>query len=386
MLPETLKPTTPVFSVIELSNFQKTRCKQVLELLRGDGIDVLLLFPGANIAYYTGFPIGMSERLAAAVVPVDGEPFFVVNKLEGELRGLEPWFKGVAIWDEHEDPVKLLADKLTEAGYGAGKLGIPVEAPWGWVNGLKELMPDAELVDVGEHLGYVRMVKTDDEVKLIEKACSISDQAMEEAFAQLHTGMTERELQALMVNGMQKRGASRAFAGVLFGERAALPHGSAGDRKLKPGEFVLVDMGGLYKGYWSDCTRTVFYGDEPTERQRGIYETVLEANRASLAATRPGVTCESIDVAARKVIEDAGFGEYFIHRLGHGLGMEIHEHPYMVRNNLQKLEPNMVFTDEPGIYIVGEIGVRVEDSVVCTETGGRELTHFPRSLKIYPVK
>jgi len=369
-----------------LSNFNETRCRQVLELLKKKDIDVLLLFPGANIAYYTGFAIGLSERLAAAVIPVEGEPYFVVNKLEGELRGMEPWFKRVEMWDEHEDPVELLANTLRDAGYTEAAIGIPVEAPWGWVNGLKNHLSEASFVDAGDVLGYVRMVKTDDEVALIKEACRISDEAMEEAFAQLHTGMTEKELQALMVNGMQKRGASRAFAGVLFGERAALPHGSAGDRELKPGEFVLVDMGGLYKGYWSDCTRTVFYGDKPTKKQRTIYETVLAANRASMAATKPGVTCESIDVAARKVIEDAGYGEYFIHRLGHGLGMEIHEHPYMVRNNKDLLEPNMVFTDEPGIYIVGEIGVRVEDTVVCTQDGGRELTHFPRELRIYPVK
>ena len=369
-----------------MSLFQKTRCMQVLDLLRENKIDVLLLFPGANIAYYTGFPIGPSERLAAAVIPVDGEPYFVVNQLEEELRGMEPWFKRVEVWDEHEDPVKLLAETLDEAGYGEACLGVPEEAPWGWVNSLQSRMPRARFVDVGKYLGYVRMVKTDEEVGLIKEACRISDAAMEEAFAQLHTGMTELELQALMVNGMQSRGASRAFAGVVFGERAALPHGSASERQLKPGEFVLVDMGGLYKGYWSDCTRTVFYGDEPTPKQRKIYDIVLAANRAALAATRPGVTCESINVAARSVIDSAGYGEYFIHRLGHGLGMEIHEHPYMVRNNKQLLEPNMVFTDEPGIYIVGDIGVRVEDTVVCTETGGVELTHFPRELTIYPVK
>ena len=354
--------------------------------MKGNGVDVMILFPGANIAYYTGFPIGMSERLAAAVIPVEGEPYFVVNKLEGELRGLDPWFKKVMIWEEHEDPVELLTDSLTEAGYGSGRLGISVEAPWGWVNGLKEALPDAEMIDISQHVGYVRMVKTPEEIAHMEEACRISDESMEEAFAQLHTGMTETELKALMTGGMLKRGASRAFAGVCFGERAALPHGGAGERKLKPGEFVLVDMGGLYKGYWSDCTRTVFYGDEPTERQAEIYETVLKANRASFEASKPGVTCESIDVAAREVIDAAGYGEYFIHRLGHGVGMEIHEHPYMVRNNKQLLEPNMAYSDEPGIYIVGEIGVRVEDLLVCTEVGARSLTNFPRTLRKYRVQ
>lgn len=367
-----------------MSLFEKKRCKQVLDLLKKDNVDVLVLFPGANIAYYTGFPIGMSERLAAAVIPVEGEAYFIVNKLEGELRGLEPWFKKVFIWEEHEDPVELLAEKLKEAGHK--RIGISVEAPWGWVNSLKGKLPDAELVDVSDHVGYVRMVKDPMEIELMEKACSISDETMEEAFAQLHTGMTEKELQALMTNGMVKRGASRAFAGVLFGERAALPHGGAGERKLKPGEFVLVDMGGLYKGYWSDCTRTVFYGDEPTDRQREIYETTLAANRAAYEASKPGVTCESIDVAARDLITIAGYGEYFIHRLGHGIGKEIHERPYMVRNNKLLLEPNMAFTDEPGIYLIGEIGVRVEDTLICTEDGARSLTHFPRTLQVYPVK
>jgi Xaa-Pro dipeptidase len=367
-----------------LSLFEKKRCLQVLDLLKKDGVDVLVLFPGANIAYYTGFPIGMSERLAAAVIPVEDDPYFIVNKLEGELRGLEPWFKKVYIWDEHEDPVDLLAEKLKEAGYT--KIGISVEAPWGWVNSLKEKLPEAEMVDVSDQVGYVRMVKDPKEIALIEKACRISDETMEEAFAQLHTGMTEKELQALMTGGMVKRGASRAFAGVLFGERAALPHGGASERKLKPGEFVLVDMGGLYKGYWSDCTRTVFYGDEPTKKQSEIYEIVLEANRAAYEASRPGVTCESIDVAARDLIEKTGYGEYFIHRLGHGIGKEIHEHPYMVRNNGQFLEPNMVYSDEPGIYIVGEIGVRVEDTLVCTEDGARSLTKFPRTLRKYRVQ
>lgn len=368
-----------------MSEFQKHRAHQVLELLKKDNIDVLLLFPGVNIGYYTGFPIGQSERLAAAVIPVEGEPVFIVNKLEGELRGLNPWFRNVAIWDEHEDPVKLLADTLKEKGHGSSVIGVPEEAPWGWVNRLAELLPEVKLVDVGHHLGHVRMVKTDQELEYIEKACKISDQAMEEAFAQLHTGMTEKELQKHMTQGMQKRGAERAFAGVLFGERAALPHGGASDRKLQPGEFVLVDMGGCYKGYWSDCTRTVMYG-EPSVRQREIYNIVLKANRAALAASRPGVTCESVDVAARGIIDAAGYGEYFIHRLGHGTGLQIHEHPYMVRNNKDLLEPNMVFTDEPGIYIAGEIGVRVEDSVVCTQDGARTLTHFDRELKIYPER
>jgi len=368
-----------------MSSFSETRAQQVIALLERDGVDALILFPGVNIGYYTGFSIGLSERLAAAVIPVHGEPYFVVNELEGELRGLSPCFTKKEIWLEHDDPVELLAGTLKKSGLGSATLGIPEEAPWGWVNRLRRMLPTASFVDVGDKLGYIRMVKTDEELSHIEEACRVTDEAMHDAFSRLHMGMTEAELEKLMVSGMQDRGSERAFAGVLFGERAALPHGGASERKLRSGEFVLVDMGCTVNGYWSDLTRTVMYG-QPSKPQRDVYGVVLEANHAAFKAVEPGATCESVDMAARKVIEDAGYGPYFIHRLGHGVGLEIHEQPYIVRNNRLLLEPGMVFSNEPGIYIVGEIGVRVEDTIVCTPKGGRCLTGFPRELVTYPVK
>jgi Xaa-Pro dipeptidase len=180
-------------------------------------------------------------------------------------------------------------------------------------------------------------------------------------------------------------GGGQSFPGVLFGERAALPHGYPGERRLKPGEAILVDMGCTIHGYWSDITRTVIYG-EPTEKLRKIYDIVLMANRAAFDAVKPGATCESIDEAGRKVIEAAGYSDNFIHRLGHGIGLQIHEYPYIVRNNKMRLEPGMVFSDEPGIYIVGELGIRVEDTVTCTQTGCESLTKFKKDLTTYPVK
>jgi Xaa-Pro dipeptidase len=368
-----------------MSEFQKQKALEVLELLEGDGVDALILFPGANIAYYTGFSIGLSERLAAALIPVNGEPLFIVNELEEELRGQRPWFNNVAVWREHEDSVKLLADTLREKRLLSSRIGIPEEAPWGWVNRLKGMLPDAEFVDVSGHLGYGRMVKNDQELEWIRMACVIADKAMQVGWEGLHTGMTERELQGVIVSEMKKMGSSQTFCGVLFGERGALPHGHAGDTRLEPGMGILIDMGANVHGYWSDLTRTVFYG-EPTRRQREIYGIVYEANQAAFKAIRPGVTCESVDVAARKVVEDAGYGEYFIHRLGHGVGMQVHEHPYIVRNNRQLLEAGMVFSNEPGIYIVGEIGVRVEDTVVCTPEGAESLTRHKRTLTSYPVR
>ena len=368
-----------------MSEFNRQRANELMEDLKKGGFDALLLFPGQNIGYYTGFNIGLSERPAVALIPIKGKPIFIVNQLEEELRGQKPWFAEKAIWLEHEDPIQLIAETIKKQGLGSAKIGIPEEAPWGWVNKLQATLPDARLVDASEQIGYTRMVKTPQELDWVRMACHIADKALETGFSMLHTGMTEAELSEILTSEMRRLGGGQSFSGVLFGERAALPHGYPGDRRLKPGEAILVDMGCTVHGYWSDITRTVFYG-EPNKQQREIYEIVLKANRAAFEAVKPNATCESVDNAARRVIEDAGYGKYFIHRLGHGIGLQIHEYPYIVRNNKQRLVPGMIFSDEPGIYIVGEIGVRVEDTVTCTQSGCESLTKFKRNLTTYPVK
>ncbi len=368
-----------------MSEFNKQRYQELVKRLDNEGYDALLLFPGPNIGYYTGFNIGLSERLAVALLPNTGKPTFIVNELEKELRGLDPWFKEKVIWREEEDPVKLLAEIMKQKGLNNAKIAIPGEAPWGWVNELEGQLPNAKFVNASDQVGYIRMIKTTQELEWIRMACDIVDKAMANSFNNLYTGMTEAELSSILTTEMRRIGGGLSFPGVLFGERAALPHGSPGKRRLKPGDGILVDMGCTVHDYWSDITRTVFYG-EPNEKQRFIYDIVLKANRAAFEEIKPGVTCENVDKAARKVIDDAGYGEYFIHRLGHGIGLEIHEAPYIVRNNKLKLESGMVFSDEPGVYINGEIGIRVEDTVTCTPNGCKSLTRFKRSLTVYPVK
>ncbi|MGD2142738.1 MAG: Xaa-Pro peptidase family protein [Candidatus Bathyarchaeota archaeon] len=367
-----------------MTDFHKERTDKVLEDLKGGGADALLLFQGADIGYYTGFAIGPSERLAAALIPTIGESVLVVNELERELRGQEPWIKEVEIWLEHEDPVEVLAQNIERLGLAGGVVALAEDAPWGWVNRLKERLPNVHFVDATPFLSGVRMVKTQQELDWMRMACAITDRALEAGFEELHTGMTEKELAALITSKIRAEGGGIGFAGVLFGDRAALPHGMPSERSLAPGDCVLVDMGAKIHGYSSDLTRTVFYG-EPTDRQREIYELVLEANRASYEAVKPGITCGELDGIARKVIDDGGYGEFFIHRLGHGIGLQGHERPYIVRGNKLELEPGMTFTIEPGIYIVGEIGVRVEDTVLCTSGGCERLTRLTRCLKSYPV-
>lgn len=370
--------------MIGMTDFHKEKADRVIESMRDGGADALLLFPGTDIGYYTGFSIGMSERLAAALIPFQGEPVIIVNELERELRGQEPWISEVDVWQEHEDPVELLAENMERLGVDGAVVGVAEDAPWGWVNRLRERLPAAHFVNATPYLSHERMVKTPQELEWMRMACAITDRALEAGFEKMRTGMTERELSSIITSELRAGGGETGFAGVLFGERAAMPHGRPSERELKPGDCVLVDMGTKIHSYSSDLTRTVFYG-EPTERQREIYGVVQEANRVAYEAVRPGVTCESLDATARKVVEDAGYGDYFIHRLGHGIGLQGHEPPWIVRNNDLELEPGMTFTIEPGIYIAGEIGVRVEDTVVCTQGGCERLTRLSRELKSYPV-
>jgi Xaa-Pro aminopeptidase len=370
--------------MIKMIEFHKEKAEKVIESLKSGGAEALLLFPGADIGYYTGFSIGPSERLAAALIPSDGEPVLVVNKLEGELRGQKTWIEDVDVWLEHEDPVETLAQNIERLGLAGAVIGLAEDAPWGWVNRLKERLPAVHFVDASGYLGETRMVKSQQELDWMRMACAITDRALEAGFERLKTGMTEKELASILTSEIQSLGGEVGFGLVLFGERAALPHGQPSDRNLEPGDAILVDTGAIVRGYYSDLTRTVFYG-EPTDRQREIYQVVYDANRVAKEAVRPGVKCESLDETARRVIEDAGYGEYFIHRLGHGIGLQGHERPYIVKNNGLELEPGMTFTIEPGIYIVGEIGVRVEDTVVCTTAGCESLTRLSRELKSYPV-
>lgn len=368
-----------------MGNFHRERAEEAILSMKRSGVDAMLLFPGADIGYFTGFTIGPSERLAAALIPFEGEPTLIVNELERELRGQKPWIERVDVWREHEDPVRLLADTIRRGGLDRAVIGIAEDAYWGWVNRLQGLVPEARFVNISRHLSAVRMVKTPQELEWMRRACAIADEALQRGFDQLHNGMTERELAATVADEMRRLGGGDTFCTALFGERAALPHGGAAERRLKPGDAVLVDTGTTFQGYWSDITRTVFYG-EPTPRQSTLYEVVYEANRAAFETARAGATCESVDAAGRKVVADAGLGEYFIHRLGHGVGLQIHEHPYIVRGNGLELKPGMTFTIEPGVYIVGEIGIRVEDTVACTREGCESLTKHRRTLNSYPVR
>jgi Xaa-Pro dipeptidase len=263
---------------------------------------------------------------------------------------------------------------MKDLGAAGGRLGLDPSMRHFIYYGLRKDAPSLELVDGSAVTEGCRGVKTEKEIAFMDLANKITKLAYREGFRQLQEGMSPRDLAAAISAAHQKMGVSGG-GGPLFGPNSAFPHGTLDVRNLQKGDAVLVDGGCGVEGYRSDVTRTVFFGG-PTDRQRRVWEAGRKAQVAALRAVRPGAVCESVDAAARKVIEDAGFGpgyKYFTHRLGHGIGLEGHEYPYLVRGNTLKMEPGMTFSNEPGIYIYGEFGVRIEDCMVVTEDGGRIL-------------
>jgi Xaa-Pro dipeptidase len=368
-----------LFLVVYLIDLFKARCDEIIGKLEGEGIDGLLLFPGANLYYFTGVSIGLSERLTAAYICADGDSFILVPKLEEELRGQRTWISRIEVWDEDEDAIEILSKLIVECKPRFGVIGLCEDAPWGWVNRLQSKLNGVHFIDVSSMVYGMRMIKSEWELENIRRACEISDKAVETVFQSLSEGVTELELSHICASKMRELGATPQFSTVLFGAKSALPHGYSGISKLRRGDVVLIDAGCSVNGYFSDITRTVVFGS-PSEFQSKVWNIVYKANRYAISKIKPGVTCGEADSFARSIIESEGFGKYFTHRLGHGVGLQVHEPPYLVKGGGLELKPGMVFTVEPGIYLKGEFGVRIEDTVVCTEDGCRSLTNFKRSI------
>lgn len=361
------------------------RLERVQGELQQQGIDCLALVPGNNLLYMTGANFHLMERPTTLLIPAKGQPVMVLPALESlklELPGLkaaqgfsyqdgtdpaEAYRNAFAVLPEiHRIAVEHLTMRVLELRL------------------VQRFVPAAEVVDGGPVMSSLRVRKDAAEIAAMKQAISISERALTEVLAWLRPGMSEREIASrLMVRQIELGGAGELpFEPILLsGPNSALPHGTPGERKVQSGDVLLFDFGIRSGGYCSDITRTFFVG-EASEEARGVYEAVRRANEAARLAARPGLPCQELDRIARKVIVDAGYGEYFTHRLGHGLGMDGHEHPYMVEGNEQLLEVGMTFTIEPGIYIPGLAGVRIEDDVVITETGAESLTTFPRELSV----
>jgi Xaa-Pro aminopeptidase len=364
----------------DLTSVVRERRAKTQETLRNAGIDALLLGPSADLFYLTGYDAHLSERLNLLVLPAEGQPSLVVPVLEAPLIGKAG--EGIAIhtWQEHEPPAKLVAKVL---GDGAGKKLAVGDQLWAaFLLRIQAEVPGASWSEGGPLMRPQRMIKDSYELAQLQDASSRTDEAWEEFIAtQKLAGFSERQAMDILVELTAKRGLN-IYGGICAsGPNSASPHHHTGDRIIQQGDAVVFDWGGSLNGYKSDVTRTVHIGD-PSEEYKTVYGTVLAANQEMLNAVKPGVECQQLDRVARRVITEAGYGPAFLHRVGHGLGLDVHEEPYLVEGNTLPLAAGMVFSDEPGIYLEGKFGVRIEDTVVCTEDGGRRLNEATRALTV----
>jgi Xaa-Pro dipeptidase len=367
---------------------RRARIERARELLAENKMDALIIAGGSSLGYFTGMRWWQSERFFAFVLPTKGDVFHVCPKFEEE-RAREQISKGplgataeVRTWEEDQSPYQLLADGLADRGIRTGQIGIEETVPFVFSDGVAKAAPAMKLVSGTPVTAGCRMVKSAHELQLMRLAAKVSWLAYKAAYESLKDGMTEDEFAALVMAAHKQLGFTGG-ADVQTGEYSALPHGSLTPQKISEGTILLMDGGCRVEGYTSDISRTFVLG-KPTEKMKRVFDIVLKAQTAAVKTARPGIAAGDVDGAARKVISDAGFGpdyKYFSHRVGHGMGMDGHEWGYLVRGNTMKLKPNMTFSDEPGIYIRGEFGVRLEDDMVITENGAELMTPQSQSLE-----
>jgi Xaa-Pro dipeptidase len=337
--------------------------------------DALFVAPGTSLYYFTGIRWGMSERLLALVLPRTGDPIVVVPAFEeGRMREKLHFAAEVRAWQEDESPTKIAAAALADRGIRTGRLGVEETAAFTFFDHLRGAAPGFECVSADPLTIACRGHKSAHELELMRLACDATFDVFRAVFASIKEGMSQEDIGKLVEAGFAKMDL-RGGALVLLGASAALPHGTIKPQKLKEGDVILIDGGTGVDGYASDVTRTGVWG-KPSEKVKRVYEIVRKAQDAALDAARAGRLSGTVDDAARKVVTDGGFGpdyKFFTHRLGHGIGLDGHEHPYLVRGSKTVLEPGMTFSNEPGIYIPGEFGMRCEDDMVITAEGPAQL-------------
>jgi Xaa-Pro aminopeptidase len=337
------------------------------------GIGALLVTPSADYEYLLGYRPPGFERLTCLILPDDGTPTLVVPRLELPLARSSIGALADALelvpWDETDDPFRLVSDRLV----GALRVGLQDQMWSRFVLRLRALLEPAELVDASPAIGAVRRIKQPEEVDRLRSAAAAADEAMLGITGERLSGRTEAEVSRRINELLVAAGHETAdFAIVASGPNSASPHHEPGERVIEAGDAVVLDIGGTRAGYCSDTTRTAVVG-EPDPDFAALYEVLRMAQAAACAAVAPGVAAREVDRAARRVIDEAGYGEAFTHRTGHGIGMETHEEPYIVESNDEPLVAGHAFSIEPGIYISGQWGARIEDVVVCTDVGGERL-------------
>ena len=367
---------------------RRGRQEKARQLMESSALDAILLMEGTSLTYFTGMRWWGGERLFTMVMPAKGRSFYVCPAFE-EGRAREQIAKGpegsdadVRTWQEDEDPYQRVAQGLKDRGIGSGKLGIEETVRFVFSNGIGKAAPQVNIESATPVTAGCRMIKSEHEIALMRLAAQVTLAAYEAAYRALKEGMTQEDFSHLVQAAHSQLG----FAGdadVSVGEYSALPHGSVTPQVIRDGTILLIDGGCKVEGYTSDISRTFVLG-KPSDKMKKVFDIVHQAQSAALATAKPGVHCGDVDAAARKVIADAGYGpdyKFFTHRVGHGMGMDVHEWPYLVRGNPTPMAANMTFSDEPGIYIRGEFGVRLEDDMHITENGAELFTPQSPSLE-----
>ena len=366
---------------------REQRREKARTLMRQLGFAAMLIEPGANMDYFAGIQWQRSERLFAFLLPVSGRPIVIAPGFERQRAEDQVNNRyDLRVWQEDQNPEVLVADTLSDLGSATGRLAIDPSARTFVLTELALARPGLQFGTAALVVNGCRGTKSPHEIEIMRFANQTTLQAYREAFKTLKVGMTQAELAANVSAEMKKLGYDGG-ALVLFGESSAYPHGLPHPRALQENQVVLVDGGLSVNGYQSDMTRTVVFGT-PTAEMQKVFDIVHEAQAKALAFAGPGKACGDVDAVARKVITDAGYGpDYrtFTHRLGHGIGLEGHEWPYLVRGSQIILEPGMTFSDEPGIYQYGKFGIRLEDCWAVTETGGEMFTPRQTSLRAESV-
>lgn len=363
------------------------KIKQISSYLTQHNIDAAFITNPDNVFYVSGFRSNPHERLLGVVVFQDAEPLMICPNMEVPDAKAAGWAFDVVGYQDTDHPWKLLKDAIIGKGIVISNLAIEkshmtVER----LEALQELFPPASFARLDDQLNSMRVIKDENELEILRQAAKYADYAIEVGVNEIAEGKTELEILTAIELALKKKGISHMSFDtmVLSGPKTASPHGKPGDRKIQKGDFVLFDLGVIYNGYCSDITRTVSFG-EPTDSQREVYETVKKAEQDAVNAVKPGVRAMDLDKIARDVITKAGYGEFFTHRLGHGLGISVHEFPSITGINDMELTEGMVFTIEPGIYDPSITGVRIEDDLVVTKDGVEILTKYPKELVIIPT-
>ena len=365
----------------------RVRVERARQLMGQNGLQAIAITNGSSLTYYSGVHWWVSERFFGMFLPAKGEPFFVCPAFE-EGRAREQLARGpferaeVRTWQEDDNPYERVQQGMADLGVKSGKLGIEEKTPFVFSNNIGMALPALEVVSATPVTAGCRMIKSDHEIALMRLAAHVTLAAYAAAYHALEPGMTQNQFAELVRMAHQQQGFTGG-AEVQVGEYSALPHGSIQPQEIREGAICLMDGGCSVEGYASDISRTFVLG-KPTDKMKSVFDIVHKAQATALATAKPGVPCENVDAAARKVIVDAGYGpgyKYFTHRVGHGMGMDGHEWPYLVRGDKLPMQANMTFSDEPGIYIPGEFGVRLEDDMHILANGSELFTPQSPSLE-----